>query len=253
MSASREKRDVYYRLAKTIGVRARSAFKLAQLQKTCGILDGIDTILDLCAAPGGWSALCQELTSYRCSSTQISTDELNVDEQNESAMTSYDVPPKLNLPTTKTIIAVDCVSIAPIPGVTIIKGDITRPSTASDILDAAKGQKVDIVLFDGAPDVTGQLDFDESAQHALILAGASLCLSVLREDGVFVAKMFRGAQTAKTCSILAKYVSVYRVTRFKFYLALPHLFIFFYLTLFQPLPIFTSFTSFPSAYSRKLS
>lgn len=152
-------------------------------------------VLDLCAAPGGWSALCQQILQNN-KQLDNTTSQTDVNETHpEDAFIS---PPK--------VIAVDCVTIDPIPGVSIILGDISRPSTARDILKETNGKQMDVVLFDGAPDVIGQLDFDETIQHSLILSGAILCLSVLRNGGQYVAKIFRGAQTSKTCSILAWYV-----------------------------------------------
>lgn len=53
--ASKDKRDIYYRKAKEEGWRARSAFKLLQIDEEFSILDGVHHVVDLCAAPGSWS------------------------------------------------------------------------------------------------------------------------------------------------------------------------------------------------------
>ena len=53
--ASKDKRDIYYRLAKEQGWRARSAFKLLQINEEYNIFDGVKRVVDLCAAPGSWS------------------------------------------------------------------------------------------------------------------------------------------------------------------------------------------------------
>ena len=53
--SSKDKRDVYYRLAKEEGWRARSAFKLLQIDQEYNILKGVNNVVDLCAAPGSWS------------------------------------------------------------------------------------------------------------------------------------------------------------------------------------------------------
>jgi tRNA (cytidine32/guanosine34-2'-O)-methyltransferase len=53
--ASKDKRDIYYRRAKEEGWRARSAFKLLQLDEVFGLFDGVHRVVDLCAAPGSWS------------------------------------------------------------------------------------------------------------------------------------------------------------------------------------------------------
>lgn len=57
---SKDKRDIYYRKAKECGFRARSAFKLMQIDDEYGILQGVNRVVDLCAAPGSW---CQVLSS----------------------------------------------------------------------------------------------------------------------------------------------------------------------------------------------
>jgi tRNA (cytidine32/guanosine34-2'-O)-methyltransferase len=53
--ASKDKRDIYYRLAKEMGYRARSAYKLLQLDEEFAIFAGVNRAVDLCAAPGSWS------------------------------------------------------------------------------------------------------------------------------------------------------------------------------------------------------
>ena len=53
--AAKDKRDIYYRKAKEVGFRARSAFKLLQLDEQFQLLDGVHRVVDLCAAPGSWS------------------------------------------------------------------------------------------------------------------------------------------------------------------------------------------------------
>ena len=53
--SAKDKRDVYYRLAKDAGYRARAAFKLLQMDETLGLLASPARVMDLCAAPGGWT------------------------------------------------------------------------------------------------------------------------------------------------------------------------------------------------------
>jgi len=52
---SKDKRDIYYRKAKEVGYRARSAFKLLQIDEECRLFEGVNRVVDLCAAPGSWS------------------------------------------------------------------------------------------------------------------------------------------------------------------------------------------------------
>lgn len=94
------------------------------------------------------------------------------------------------------IVAVDLQTMAPLPGVTQIKGDITKRSTIEEILDCFKTSdnkmhKADLVICDGAPDVTGLHDIDEFVQGNLVLAALNICLHVLNDNGNFVSKIFR--------------------------------------------------------------
>ncbi|KAJ2162703.1 tRNA (uridine-2'-O-)-methyltransferase trm7 [Coemansia sp. RSA 552] len=158
--SSKDKRDVYYRLAKEQGWRARSAFKLLQVNEEFNILEGVTRAVDLCAAPGSWS--------------QVLSRELR--------KTSDDVK----------IVAVDLQAMAPLAGVDQIQGDITKLSTAKQITSHFDGAQVDLVVSDGAPDVTGLHDLDEYIQAQLILAALNITTHVLRPGGTFVAKIFRG-------------------------------------------------------------
>ncbi|KAJ1878968.1 tRNA (uridine-2'-O-)-methyltransferase trm7 [Coemansia sp. RSA 1722] len=163
--SSKDRRDVYYRLAKEQGWRARSAFKLLQVDEEFNIFQGVTRAVDLCAAPGSWSqVLSRELQKNRTDSEQE--------------------PPQ--------IVAVDLQAMAPLPGVTQIQGDITKLSTAEQIVSHFDGAQADLVVSDGAPDVTGLHDLDEYIQAQLILAALNITTHVLRPGGTFVAKIFRG-------------------------------------------------------------
>ena len=61
---SRDKRDIYYRRAKEIGFRARSAFKLLQLDEEFGLFEGVERAVDLCAAPGSWRQVLSRLAPH---------------------------------------------------------------------------------------------------------------------------------------------------------------------------------------------
>eukprot|EP00474_Spongospora_subterranea_P000829 CRZ01287.1 hypothetical protein [Spongospora subterranea] len=127
MKYSKDKRDIFYRRAKELGYRARSAFKLLQIDKAFNLLDGVINAVDLCAAPGSWS--------------QVLSNRIG--------------------PNNGRIVAVDLQEMSPIDGVTQLQGDITRRSTADAIISLFEGNLADIVVCDGAPDVTGMHDIDE--------------------------------------------------------------------------------------------
>lgn len=91
-----------------------------------------------------------------------------------------------------SVLAVDLQAMAPLPGVTQIQGDITKVSTAQEIIRHFEGQPADLVVCDGAPDVTGLHDVDEYIQAQLLLAALNITTHVLKPGGTFVAKIFRG-------------------------------------------------------------
>ncbi|RKO98536.1 hypothetical protein CXG81DRAFT_15801 [Caulochytrium protostelioides] len=167
---SKDKRDIYYRLAKEEGWRARSAFKLLQIDEEYQLLHGVRRVVDLCAAPGSWS----QVLARRLAPTAVAS----------SASTS--TPPPV-------IVAVDLQPMAPLPGVIAIQGDITKDATVAAILSHfPDGALADLVVCDGAPDVMGLHDLDEFLQAQLLLAAFNITSFVLRPGGAFVAKIFRG-------------------------------------------------------------
>ena len=92
------------------------------------------------------------------------------------------------------ILALDLQPMAPIPGVTIMKADITHSGTRENVIKELGGRKAQLVVCDGAPDVTGLHDLDSYIQFQLLFAALSLSLKILENDpkSTFVAKIFRG-------------------------------------------------------------
>ena len=95
-------------------------------------------------------------------------------------------------PTDVKIVAVDLQPMAPLAGVEQIVGDITKAETAREIIGHFDGQKAELVVCDGAPDVTGMHDIDQFVQSQLLLAALNITTHVLAPGGTFVAKIFRG-------------------------------------------------------------
>ncbi|TDH67509.1 hypothetical protein CCR75_005280 [Bremia lactucae] len=169
---SKDKRDIYYRKAKQQGYRARSAFKLIQLDDKFGLLRDTTRVVDLCAAPGGWSQVLAE-----------------------------------RLPKESVIVAVDLMEMAPLDGVVQLQGDITLKATADRIVAQFDGQKAQVVVSDGAPDVLGLHDLDEYLQAQLVLAGLNISLHILEAGGSFVAKLFRGKEVSLLFAQLRRFFS----------------------------------------------
>ncbi len=165
---SKDKRDIFYRKAKEDGFRARSAYKLLHIEEEFSIFRGVTRCVDLCAAPGSWSqVLSQRLPEAR-------------------------------------LVAVDLQEMAPLPRVQVIQGDITSAETAAAVRESLGGL-AELVVCDGAPDVTGMHDMDEYVQAQLVLAALNISCLLLQDGGCFVAKIFRGKEIA----LLYDQLSVY--------------------------------------------
>ena len=88
--------------------------------------------------------------------------------------------------------SVDLQEIAPIDNIHAMTGDITKKETLDRILDCFKGNKAQLVICDGAPDVTGFHDIDQYIQSQLLVAALNITTFMLHEKGAFVAKIFKG-------------------------------------------------------------
>ncbi|OXV07149.1 hypothetical protein Egran_05086 [Elaphomyces granulatus] len=236
--SSKDKRDAYYRLAKEQNWRARSAFKLIQIDEQFDLFahedpDSVTRVVDLCAAPGSWSQVLSRvlikgesfgrrawLEKRRRERNALqalgdferehgSTEKQQEDEDKDQLVI---LKPRKNV----KIVAIDLQPMAPLEGITTLKADITHPSTIPLLLralDPENGESnestsaadaslqsssphqlhhVDLVLSDGAPDVTGLHDLDIYVQSQLLYSALNLAIGVLRPGGKFVAKIFRG-------------------------------------------------------------
>ncbi|KAK9777916.1 putative tRNA (cytidine(32)/guanosine(34)-2'-O)-methyltransferase [Seiridium cardinale] len=215
--SSKDKRDAYYRLAKEQGWRARSAFKLLQLDEEFDLFANVTRVVDLCAAPGSWSQVLSRVlikgekfgrAAWQDREAKFRQQMLNVfgpangniviDE--ESCASNAELKPRKDV----KIVAIDLQPISPLPGIITLRADITHPATVPLLLKALDpdydsnshsqqaAQPVDLVISDGAPDVTGLHDLDIYVQSQLLFAALNLALCVLKPGGKFVAKIFRG-------------------------------------------------------------
>ena len=229
--SSKDKRDAYYRLAKEQGWRARSAFKLLQIDEQFDLFRDVSRVVDLCAAPGSWSQVLsrvlikgesfgrraweEQQTRERKLVYGKGVEGVQVVEKNEGESEGQsngkekkyeDNQGELRPRKGVKIVAVDLQPMASLEGITTLKGDITHPATIPRILQALDPESykpdegagesgsnpVDLVLSDGAPDVTGLHDLDIYIQSQLLYSALNLALKILRPGGSFVAKVFRG-------------------------------------------------------------
>src|SRR6185295_10138000 len=138
--------DPYVRKAKEQGYRSRAAYKLIELDKKEKLLRPGGVVVDLGAAPGSWSQVAAERTR----------------------------------PGGK-VIAVDLLDIAPISGVTVLKGDFRE----AKLLEALQGRQADVVLSDVLPNLTGIPNVDQARAAELSYAGIDFCTQALKPAGVF--------------------------------------------------------------------
>ncbi|KAJ4158615.1 uncharacterized protein LMH87_009133 [Akanthomyces muscarius] len=218
--SSKDKRDAYYRLAKEQGWRARSAFKLLQLDEEFDLFANVSRVVDLCAAPGSWSQVLSRVlikgekfgrAAWQDREARLRQQMLGVlpsdsDEQTQSELRrNLAAQHAASKPRDDVkIVSIDLQPIAPLAGITTLRADITHPATVPLLLsaldpdyarDGGDGKAttpVDLVLSDGAPDVTGLHDLDIYVQSQLLFAALNLALCVLKPGGKFVAKIFRG-------------------------------------------------------------
>jgi len=240
--SSKDKRDVYYRLAKEEGWRARSAFKLLQIDDHFNIFQGVRNAVDLCAAPGSWSqVLSRRLgAAHTASDPDPRSDPAPVPDppsdsapRSDPALRSDPAPAPDPAPSSDTapapasvasadegtetarprIVAVDLQAMAPLEGVTCLQGDITKTATAERVIALCGGERAELVVCDGAPDVTGLHDLDEYVQSQLLVAALNITTHLLCPGGTFVAKIFRG----RDCGLLTAQLQVFfaRVSVFK--------------------------------------
>ena len=151
-------KDEYYNRAKQEGYRSRAAYKLEQLDETANLISESDTVVDLGAAPGGWSQVAAELAGD-----------------------------------SGTVVAVDRQRIDAIDGVETVRGDMTEESTRKEVLDAVG--TADIVVSDMAPNMTGEYELDHARSVHLARTAFETALELSAPGGDFVAKVFEGPDT----------------------------------------------------------
>jgi 23S rRNA (uridine2552-2'-O)-methyltransferase len=153
----RQARDPYVRRAQAEGWRSRAIYKLEEIQQKDRILARGQTVVDLGAAPGAW---CQFATRVVGASGRI--------------------------------IALDLLEMDPLPGVEFIQGDFQDEGIFNELLSRVGPGRVDVVLSDMAPNMTGMRAIDQPRSMYLAELALDFAGRVLRPGGSFVAKLFQG-------------------------------------------------------------
>jgi 23S rRNA (uridine2552-2'-O)-methyltransferase len=156
----RQLNDPYVEEAKRRGYRSRAAFKLIEIDDKYRLLKPGMTVVDLGAAPGGWSQIAAERVGSAEGRGQV--------------------------------LAVDLVAIEPLPGVEALALDVSASDPPAAIRAQLKGGRADVVLSDMASPATGHRATDHLRVIALVEAALDLAEDVLKPGGTFLAKVFQG-------------------------------------------------------------
>ena len=150
--------DPYVRRANAEGYRSRAAFKLQQIADKDRLLKPGMTVVDLGAAPGGWSQVAAQAVGDG-----------------------------------GRVVAVDLAEFSQVPGVTTIHGDFQEQRTLEAVEAALEGQQADLVLSDMAPNLSGIAAADQARSIALAELALDFAVKHLKPHGNFLVKVFHGA------------------------------------------------------------
>ena len=157
----RQLNDPYVQAAKAQGYRSRATFKIIELDKKFGFLRKGARILDLGAAPGGWTQIAVERVGDK-----------------------------------GKVVAMDILAMEPIPGATVLQLDM-RDDKTPDVLKEALGGKADLVMSDMAAPTTGHRETDHIRTIALLELALETADDVLKPGGTFIGKVFQGGASGE--------------------------------------------------------
>lgn len=169
------KRDSWRRQAKASGYRARSAFKLKQIQERFTLIRDGDFVLDVGCHPGGWAQVAVELVGQH-----------------------------------GRVVGVDLQPCAPVEGAVLLTGDITDPVTQERILGELDGELLNVIVSDISPDITGKWDMDQSVAMTLVADVMDFSLPLLKKGGAFTTKLFQGIGVDELISAVKPHFSSVR-------------------------------------------
>jgi 23S rRNA (uridine2552-2'-O)-methyltransferase len=149
--------DPYVKAAREAGLRSRAAFKLDEIQKSDRILRPGMTVIDLGAAPGGWSQMAAKILQGK-----------------------------------GRIVASDILDMEPITGVEFVIGDFTKDAVFEDLVSRLADQRPQLVMSDMAPNTTGIADVDHARSMHLVELSLDFAGKVLNPGGDFLVKVFQG-------------------------------------------------------------
>lgn len=158
--------DPWVKLAHKEGYRARAAYKLKEIDDTLGLIRPGHRVVDLGSAPGAWS----QYVRRKLSPQGAAVGELN-----------------------GAIIAIDLLPMEPIEGVQFLQGDFREAEVLAQLETLVGGQKLDVVVSDMAPNLSGVESVDAARISHLIELAVDFAVQHLKADGALVVKVFHGS------------------------------------------------------------
>jgi 23S rRNA (uridine2552-2'-O)-methyltransferase len=158
--------DPYVKLAQKEGYRARAAYKLKEIDEALGLVRPGHVVVDLGSAPGAWSQYLRR----KLSPGGAAVGELN-----------------------GMIIALDLLPMEPVEGVQFLQGDFREDATAEQLAQALAGRKVDAVVSDMAPNLSGVASVDSARVSHLVELALAFAEAHLKPEGALVCKVFHGS------------------------------------------------------------
>ena len=158
--------DPYVKLAKKEGYRARAAYKLKEIDESLGLIRPGDLVVDLGSAPGAWSQYVRRKLSPE-----------------GAAVGALD----------GTILALDVLAMEPVEGVNFLQGDFREPEVSAQLEQLLAGRKVDAVVSDMAPNLSGIASSDAARIAHLVELAVEFAQAHLKPDGALVCKVFHGS------------------------------------------------------------
>jgi 23S rRNA (uridine2552-2'-O)-methyltransferase len=163
--------DPYVKQAQREGYRARAAYKLKEIDEELHLLKPGQVVVDLGAVPGAWS----QYVRRKFAPKEAGTGGAAVGELNG------------------VIIALDFLDFAPVEGVTFLKGDFREDEVQQQLVDMLQQRRVDVVLSDMAPNLSGVESADAARMSHLVELAVEFAQNHLTPDGALVCKVFHGS------------------------------------------------------------
>ena len=170
--------DKYVQKAQKLGLRSRAVFKIDEIQLKDKLIKPGMTVVDLGAAPGGWSQFAVEQVGDK-----------------------------------GRVIACDILPMDPIAGVDFLQGDFREEAVLATLLERVGDTKVDVVMSDMAPNMSGTPAVDQPRSIYLVELALEMCKEVLAPNGSFVVKVFQGVGSEEYLKAVRELFKVVKVRK----------------------------------------